>query len=411
MKIGAFAKKYNINPSAVRFYAEKALLTPTRENTQYNFDDNCAEQMEKILKYKRYQFTLEEIELLFHYENHSNLKDDRVVNEIISLLMEKKDHIQQEVVLMNAITKDIGDEIDYYKGFKSKSTRARETYVPLSAFNILCCPHCGGNLHLKNAAVEAGGIKRADVICDCGYKIRMEDGMLICPDYTDESPFRLFENIDSVLAATSDFSPAYRGLMEKGHLRIYQQILQHCKSCRNVLVGPLTYNFILGYMNFITNETTVIIVDPSLNKIRKMKEYLSDSGKNILFIAGDISKAPIRNDIVDLYIDDFSFDNCVVTYNMNLFKFITPYIKDGGKIIGHFVDYSKAPKSLKNIKTDHPDFEPELLTLKKTYGSMTDAGLKILERINLGSPEGREKDFTRQVGDEKVSLITYVAEK
>lgn len=42
---------------------------------------------------------------------------------------------------------------------------------------------------------------------------------------------------------------------------------------------------------------------------------------------------------------------------------------------------------------------------------MTDAGLKIIEKTNLGSPEGKEKDFTRQVGDEKVSLITYVAEK
>ena len=109
-------------------------------------------------------------------------------------------------------------------------------------------------------------------------------------------------------------------------------------------------------MNHITNGTTVVIVDPSLNKIKRMKDYLSGFGKNILFIAGEISTVPLRKSSIDLYIDDFSFDNCVVTYNMNLFEVIVPFIKDGGKVIGHIVDYSRAPKSLKNIRTDHPDF-------------------------------------------------------
>ena len=59
MKIGAFAKKYGINPSAVRFYIDKALLTPKRENGQYVFDETNSEQMKKILKYKSYRFTLE----------------------------------------------------------------------------------------------------------------------------------------------------------------------------------------------------------------------------------------------------------------------------------------------------------------------------------------------------------------
>ena len=178
-----------------------------------------------------------------------------------------------------------------------------------------------------------------------------------------------------------------------------------------MLAGPLTYNFILGYLNFMSDETTVVALDLSLNKLKRMKEYLSDSGKKILFIAGDISKAPIRKDIMDLYIDDFSFCNYSVTYNRNLFEIIVPLLKDRGRLIGQFIDYSKAPKSLRNIKTDHPEFEPELLMPRKIYASMTDAGLKILERTNLGSPEGKEKDFKRQVGDEKIALVTYIAEK
>ena len=112
----------------------------------------------------------------------------------------------------------------------------------------------------------------------------------------------------------------------------------------------------------------------------------------------------------DLFIIADCF-NYSVTYNKNLFEIIAPFLKDRGKLVGQFIDYSKAPKSLRNIKTDHPEFEPELLTLKKIYASMADAGLKILERTNLGSPEGKEKDFKRQVGDEKIALVTYIAEK
>ena len=411
MKIGAFAKKYGIKPIAVRFYIDKALLTPKRENGQYVFDETNSEQMKKILKYKSYRFTLEEIELLFYFENHSNLKDERIIDEIINILKQKKNLIEEEIVSMTATTKHIDEEINAFKGFKERSGEMRSTYVPLSVLGILCCPQCGGPLHLEQAAASAEGIKEAAVNCQCGYSARIEDGILRCPESTDESPFKLYENVDSVLAMASDVSPAFRNLMEKGHLRMYQQILHNCKACRYVLVGPLTYNFILGYLNFMSDETTVVVVDLSLNKLKRMKEYLSDSGKKILFIAGDISKAPIRKDIMDLYIDDFSFCNYSVTYNRNLFEIIVPFLKDRGKLVGQFIDYSKAPKSLRNIKTDHPEFEPELLMPRKIYASMTDAGLKILERTNLGSPEGKEKDFKRQVGDEKIALVTYIAEK
>ena len=49
MRIGAFAEKYNMNVSAVRYYVERGLLTPQRRNNQYVFDDDCMKDMEKIL--------------------------------------------------------------------------------------------------------------------------------------------------------------------------------------------------------------------------------------------------------------------------------------------------------------------------------------------------------------------------
>lgn len=72
MKIGDFAKKYGLNITTVRYYVERALLTPERKNNQYVFTPSCMEDMEKILKYKSFRFSLEEIELLFFLEKPQN---------------------------------------------------------------------------------------------------------------------------------------------------------------------------------------------------------------------------------------------------------------------------------------------------------------------------------------------------
>lgn len=74
MKIGDFSKKYNMNITTVRYYVERALLTPERKNNQYIFNKSCMDDMEKILKYKSFHFSLEEIELLFSWKKPQNLR-------------------------------------------------------------------------------------------------------------------------------------------------------------------------------------------------------------------------------------------------------------------------------------------------------------------------------------------------
>ena len=83
MKIGEFAQRYNMNQSAVRYYIEKALLTPVRKNGQYIFDKTCTEQMEKILFYKSLGFSLDEMGTIVCYEDASHLKDKTVLTVTI----------------------------------------------------------------------------------------------------------------------------------------------------------------------------------------------------------------------------------------------------------------------------------------------------------------------------------------
>jgi len=410
MKIGAFARSHGVNPSTVRFYIDRALLTPRTENGRYVFNEVNDAQMEKILKYKRYRFSLEEIEFLFSYENLSNLKDDRIITEITNILENKKKLLMQEITALNTIMKDIDGEIESFGSLKKNITK--NTYLPLGTLNLLCCPECGNDLHLENADIEPSGIKEATVKCACGYKVKIEDGILICPEHMDNSPFKVYENVDSIISMAKDFSPSFRRMVLKGYLRVYHQLLNSCNNLPGImLIGPLSYNFILGYMRFIPKGATVIIVDVSLMKLQKMKTHLSDSGRDVLCIAGDISKTPIRKKVIDLFIDDYSFNNYGITYDRNLFIDITPFLKDNGIVVGQFIDYSKAPKSSKNIKTEYPECNMDWATLKRAYVSLAGAGLTIVERTTIGAPEGNNLDFVWQIDNEKLSLITYIARK
>ena len=90
MKIGDFARKYNLNITTVRYYVERSLLTPERKNNQYIFNESCMDDMDKILKYKYLRFTLEEIELLFFLEKTSKLRDYTILEIFSDLLIRKK---------------------------------------------------------------------------------------------------------------------------------------------------------------------------------------------------------------------------------------------------------------------------------------------------------------------------------
>ena len=111
MKIGEFAQRYNMNQSAVRYYIEKALLTPVRKNGQYIFDKTCTEQMEKILFYKSLGFSLDEMGTIVCYEDASHLKDKTVLLRLLDLMQKKKQDVQRVIVAQERISERLETEI------------------------------------------------------------------------------------------------------------------------------------------------------------------------------------------------------------------------------------------------------------------------------------------------------------
>ena len=412
MKIGEFAQKYGLKQSAVRYYIDKALLSPERRNGQYIFGQACMEQMEKLLYYKSLGFSLDETGNIVCYEDASNLKDKGVIQRLLDMMEEKQETIQAHMAQEERVLQGLQKEIQKYEALLEEPEEP-EQYpgMPLEVLGLLSCPKCGHTPQLQDAVISEAGIQNARIQCECGYQAQIRNGILIGRGSTKESPLQTFENIDSVSAITDEFSASFLNLMDRGHLRMYQAFSLYKDSFHYVMIGPFTYNFILKYIKQMPKDIVYIVTDISTDKIHKLQKYFSELERRVVYIAGEPSMLPLRAGSIDCYIDDFSTSNYIFAYNRDLMGQIGSLIRPGGKIVGHLVDYSNAEKSLLNVKAEHSIFEPDQIAVRKMDQNMLRSGFQLEQKIHLGWTRNNEKAFRQQAENETVGLIAYMAEK
>lgn len=409
MKISEFAGKYDINASTVRYYIEKAMLTPKRENGQYIFDDICKDQMEMILKYKKYMFSLEEIALIGYYEAMTDLKDEEVIAEILNILNKKVLKLEEEISEREQIISSMKEEISKYKAKSERLDVERQGNIPIEALEVLSCPVCGKSLGLHEADVMGGKILKGNLVCDCGYNANISNGIVLCDGRSEDTPFKMIKTIESVLSNTYSFSTAYRNLIDKAHLWMYQQISSGHLKYKTVLAGPFSYNFMMGYIKNLPDDSIYIVAEESVNKLKMLQRYFSGTNKKILFIAGKIEELPIHKNCIDLYVDDFSFQNQAFAYGKNLYESIADMFSKKCKVVGIASDFSAAGKSLENIKKNYEYVRPELLKIKKIYSTLTEARFKLKEENDIGTTNGEQYDFEGNIAGEKISIVAYSA--
>lgn len=274
----------------------------------------------------------------------------------------------------------------------------------------LACPHCNAPLQMQNAHLNGTHILDASLSCSCGYHATIQDGILLCTGHTDVTPFKAYENIESVAYITEEYGKEYRSLMEKSYLWMYHQIPQNRDSL-TILAGPFTFNFLLQYYTKFDEDTTIIITDPSLSRIAKFQEYLQDAASVIIYIAGDLDAVPLCSGAVDLYLDDFSANNCIFTYNRTPYNVLSHWLAKDAPLIGLFLDYCKTPRSIRAFQKEHPDLMTERMSFSYAKASLQRNGFAVTESKIIGQTSGREMEFHHQVGREKLPFLVYRAER
>lgn len=409
MKIGTFARKFNINISTIRFYIGNGLLTPCRVGGQYEFDAECVSDMEKILKYKRYSFSLEKIQLLFFMEKASRFQDEVVLQVCTDILKNKRKQLIKEKEDLTSFIDELEKEIENLPS--CASGEVPEAGVPFSIIPYLYCPICQKPLKLDNASLSNGSIGKGVLSCECGYTADIVDGIVFCREFQEDTPFKAFENVESVMAMKDQFSPLYRKLIAKTYLWMFNRISGQINANRIIMTGPFPFNFMLEYTDNLGRDNTYIICDPSLKRIEKMKKYLSSWKYNIVYIVGKPDQLPLKLGSVDIFVDDYSTVNSLFTYGTYSTEHIAPLLKTTGEVVGIFTTYQHAPKSLANFKKDHPDFEPEKMTLSALKYRWSESGVKLIEDKSAGSTTPGELHYPQNVIGEIIEVHGYHARK
>jgi hypothetical protein len=365
--------------------------------------------MEKILRYKKYLFTLEEIQLLFFLEKASQFQDDVVLEICGEILRKKRDELSGYRNELDQYIGDLDEEMARITDMPKEN--GEEIGVPFSFIPDLYCPSCQVPLKLDDASISSNSLQRGTLWCDCGYKAQIEDGIIRCSDFEDETPFKAFQNVESVRSLKEQFGSSYRMLIGKAYLWMYSKSNPDVESAYRILIGPFTFNFLLEYVDKFGEQNTFIVFDPSLKRIAKLKKYLSGRNQKIVYIAGGLTLLPLKHQSCDLYIDDYSTTNYLFTFGEFLAEYVSPLLKRSGRVLGLFTQYDSAPKSLENFRNLHPEFPAQKMKLRFLKYDWEQAGVEILEEKSIGKTTGEELHFHQSVAGEQLEVKCYLGEK
>lgn len=409
MKISAFADKFNVNVSTVRHYVNSGLLLPDRKNGQYFFDEESEEDMKNILKYKNYHFSLEEIQLLFFMEKASRFKDKVVLDVCSEILKNKREELIKEREELAQHIQSLESDI---AGLPEVNTVDNVKWgVPFPFIPYLYCPKCQIPLELDNARISNNYLYSGHLKCHCGYTACIEDGIIVSGEKVHDTPFKAFENIESVMALKDEYSHQYRGFIAKTYLYMRDSIHTEDERPQIILAGPFTFNFLLECMDKLGAHNTFIIADPSIKRINKLKNLFSDMDCHIIYYAGETKDIPMKHKSVDTYIDDWSTVNMMFTFNEFNTKLIAPFLKKNGRIAGIYADYKNAPRSLNNFKEDNSDFIPGKMKFSRLKTDWEINNVKITEKKFIGQTNENEKHFPRDEVGESIEVYGYTAKK
>ena len=378
-------------------------------NGRYDFDSECHKDMEKILQYKKYLFTLDEIQLLFFLEKASQFKDDVILGICGEILRNKREELAGYRKELDHYIAEL--DVEMARITEMPKEDDGEIGVPFSFIPDLYCPSCQVPLKLDDASISSNSLQKGSLWCDCGYRAQIEDGIIRCSDFEEDTPFKAFKNIESVRSIKEQFGSSYRMLIGKAYLWMYSKSNPDIDNTYRILIGPFTFNFLLEYVDKYRDSSIFIVFDPSLKRIEKLKKYLSGRNQKIVYIAGGVNLLPLKHQSCDLYLDDYSTTNNLFTFGAFYCKYIAPLIKRRGRIIGIFTDYNCAPKSLENFRGVHPNFPSQKMKLRFLKYDWEQGGVEIVEEKSIGRTTGEELHFHQSAAGEQLEVYCYLGEK
>lgn len=333
MRIGAFAKKHNISVDTVRYYLDLQLLLAEKDGAQYRFTEEDSKDLEEIMELKKLNFSLAEIQNILTYKRLASNKANDFIDHFREFLEEKKEEIINKKEELDEILAYINGKI---KEVDSDLRNINILGLPIRALDKLICPYCKGEFDLTEGHIEHNMIISGKLNCKCNSNLYIENGIIIDErsilkkdlptkrEYYEKTSPKfinfLFKNITSVINIINDDQVNKDYILE----------ISHC--CGFIL---------MNYISYLPKDSTFIIVDQDLNRLKNLKYDLERNHNHdkFIFLCFDYDNLPLKDNSMDMILDCFTTGIHSRIGEDRLFRSLYSLLKPTGKYGGIYPYY------------------------------------------------------------------------
>ncbi len=398
MRIGQFAEKYKVTQDTIRYYISLSLLFPEKIHNQYYFDEKCEKDMEEILELRNLKFSISEIQKMISVKRLRtliNFNEKKIIEEFLNY---KKESLQNEIDnAMNSL-KIIEEKLNILNKENVENEKI-ELGLPLSFVNLTACPYCKQELSLSANNIKNNQIYEGFLKCEKCDKVFEIDNGIIKTEDIDCSPI----STDYVLERDFDkeSTPFLVSALDKTRTDFRKKILKD-KVDGKVILELVSRRGTLFHSleQILLKKKYYIICGLNINFVKSFKSFLETKNvSNVILIAGNFEKLPIKNNQIDITVDILSSNEFLSNNNNIPVENISSLLKDNGKWHTLFLYFDKSSKNFKNSgeKKKYLDFD----SLKKEYEKN---GFKILESKKMGEIIEKLNQVQGVSNDEKYNL-------
>ncbi|WP_338749210.1 MerR family transcriptional regulator [Bacillus sp. FJAT-52991] len=406
MRIGTFAKKFDVTIDTIRYYIELGLVIPVKKDTQFEFDQTCIDDMTLIKELKQYQFTLQEIHKVLSFKRITLFTDQEDIDYYIQTLLEKKQQLLQEKKQIEQSARLIDEKIDQLCKI---SVTEKATGVPLSFVSLFHCPTCQEALRVKDAQIQGEYLFCGQMECHCGYKAKIEDGIVITPG-RDQTPSNEYYIYDPKLF--HEIMPEFITLLEKGSLWMYKRMAEEDLTNRVVIQTNVeTFVFSPKFVATLQPNVFYIFTGNSLEMLRKLKGKIQHMNPQlpVLYMVNSDLRLPMKQHSIDCVIDSLSFNEHSLLNHSFALETLLPYLKQDSFIVGNTSYYGAQARSLTNLLHFFPNSHPKNLHKGFVEEKLNESGFKITEKEYLGFITNPGEYVEFHIKKEKMHFSAYVA--
>lgn len=397
MKIGQLAKLCGVSVATVRYYVSMGMLIPNDSSAQYDFSEREVEDLNLILKMRKHQFKLKEIQQYLILTRHSRMIEPSTINAALTILETKQQEIFSEIEELKNSYREIGEEIH---NLREKGTAERRvTGVPVSALPLFACPYCGESLNIEDAEIKNGYIISGKLVCsghgngtcEKKYEAKIVDGIVETGNlYTG-----IYDHPDLKRGLYRDMGPEFSFCFQRCYDRVTESLMKDDMNGKVFLEANINgYFYMYNHLGLLPASSTLILIDKYPEILRMYKALIEQCNIKcqILYIADAGTDYPLKSSCVDRYIT-FCGEGEYMLYHQNCYLMdAARYFKDDVRVHGTYLSYDRTAKSRKNLLQKYPEsssreFQMEYLMedYKKCgyemaieqMGAITDCGARV----------------------------------